>query len=174
MMASTLACPGDKTSYGEIIAATATWFEGNKPIARTGDKASCRKCNGYFELLASVQDWAEAGKAYPATGGRMLCRCPDHYVYGSATQSTSTGAGYLTSRNTHQPPVAAQQAQYSNARNGIRVQCAGDDDPLLAGCRYPLMFPDGRSEVGVTDEHRITGWHFAESADDISLHILTD
>lgn len=56
MMARALACLGDKTSYGEIISATATWFEGNKPIARTGDKASCSKCNGYFEILASAQD----------------------------------------------------------------------------------------------------------------------
>ena len=62
-MARALACLGDKTSYGEIISATATWFEGNKAIARTGDKASCSKCDGYFELLASAQDWAEEGRA---------------------------------------------------------------------------------------------------------------
>ncbi|HFZ8854733.1 TPA: PAAR domain-containing protein [Salmonella enterica subsp. houtenae serovar 1,40:z4,z23:-] len=100
MMARALACLGDKTSYGEIISATTSWFEGSKAIARTGDKASCSKCNGYFEILASAQDWAEEGKAYAATGDRVLCRCPDHYVYGSATQSTSTGTGSLTSRNT--------------------------------------------------------------------------
>ncbi|MFU0869542.1 PAAR domain-containing protein [Kluyvera ascorbata] len=111
MIARALACLGDKTSYGEIISTTATWFEGNKPIARTGDKASCSKCNGYFEILASAQDWAEEGKAYAATGDKVLCRCPDHYVYGSASQSTSTGVGSLTSRNTSQSPVAAQQAQ---------------------------------------------------------------
>ncbi|WP_455427907.1 hypothetical protein [Dryocola sp. LX212] len=44
----------------------------------------------------------------------------------------------------------------------------------MAGCRYTLMLPDGRSEAGVTDEHGATGWHYAESADDINLHILTD
>ncbi len=174
MMARALACLGDKTSYGEIISATASWFEGSKAIARTGDKASCRKCNGYFEILASAQDWVEEGKAYAATGDRVLCRCPDHYVYGSATQSTSTGTGSLTSHNTSQSSVPAQQAQDSSARNCIRFQCAGDDGQLMAGCRYTLMFPDGRSEAGVTDEHGVTGWHYAESANDISLHILTD
>lgn len=136
MMARALACLGDKTSYGEIISATASWFEGSKAIARTGDKASCSKCNGYFEILASAQDWAEEGKAYAATGDRVLCRCPDHYVYGSATQSTSTGTGSLTFRNTSQSPVPAQQAQDSGARNCIRFQCAGDDGQLMAGCRY--------------------------------------
>lgn len=85
MMARALACFGDKTSYGEIISATASWFEGSKAIARTGDKASCSKCNGYFEILASAHDWAEEGKAYADTGDRVLYRYPEHYVYGSAT-----------------------------------------------------------------------------------------
>lgn len=102
------------------------------------------------------------------------CCCPDHYVYGSATQSTSTGTGSLTSRNTSQSPVPAQQAQDSGARNCICFQCAGDDGQLMAGCRYTLVFPDGRSEAGVIDEHGVTGWHYAESAENINLHILMD
>ncbi|HHA1913769.1 TPA: PAAR domain-containing protein [Enterobacter asburiae] len=85
-MARALACLGDKTSYGEIISATASWYEGSKAIARTGDKASCSKCSGYFEILASAQDWAEEGKAYAATGDRVLlprslCVRFSHAVY---------------------------------------------------------------------------------------------
>ena len=174
MMARALACLGDKTSYGKIISATATCFEGNKAIARTGDKASCSKCSGYFDILASAQDWSEEGKAYVATGDRVLCRCPDHYVYGSTTQFTSTGTGALTSRNTSQSSIPAQQARDATARNCIRFQCAGDDGELMAGCRYTLIFPDGRSEAGITDEHGVTKWHFAESAENINLHILMD
>ncbi|MDA8502784.1 PAAR domain-containing protein [Citrobacter sp. Awk 2] len=174
MMARALACLGDKTSYGEIISATASWFEGSKAIARTGDKASCSKCNGYFEILASAQDWAEEGKAYAATGDRVLCRCPDHYVYGSATQSTSTGTGSLTSRNTSQSPVPVQQTQDSGARNCIRFQCADDDGRLMVDCRYVLMFPDGHTEMGNTDNQGMTVWHHAESAENINLHILMD
>jgi uncharacterized Zn-binding protein involved in type VI secretion len=174
MVARALACLGDQTSYREIISATGSWFEGSKAIARAGDKASCSKCNGYFEILASAQDWAEEGKAYAATGDRVLCRCPDHYVYGSATQSTSTGAGSLNSRNTRQSSVPVQQAQDASARNCIRFQCASDDGQLMAGCRYTLMFPDERSEAGVTDEYGVTGWHYAESAENINLHILMD
>lgn len=174
-MARALACLGDKTTYGQIISATASWYEGSKAIARTGDKASCSKCDGYFELLASAQDWAEEGRAYVATGDRVLCHCPDHYVYGSTTQFTSTGPGSLTSRNTCESSVPVQQAKDdSSARNCIRFQCADDDGQLMARCRYTLMFPDGRSETGVTDDDGVTGWHFAESAEDTTLHILTD
>lgn len=173
-MARVLACLGDKTSYGEIISATASWFEGNKAIARTGDKASCRKCNGYFELLASAQDWAEGGRAYVATGDRVLCRCPDHYVFGSTTQYTSTIPGLLTSRNTSHTSIPAQQTQDASTRNYIRFQCISDEEQLMACCRYTLIFPDGRSEAGVTDKHGVTEWHFSESAENIKLHILMD
>jgi len=85
MMARALACLGDKTSYGEIISATASWFEGSKAIARIGN-----------------------------------------------------------------------------------------DSQLMAGSRYTLMLPDGRAEAGVTDEHGVTGRHYAESAENINLHILMD
>lgn len=51
-MARALACLGDKTSYGEVISATATWFEGNKVIARNcirfqcaGDEGQLRMCD---------------------------------------------------------------------------------------------------------------------------------
>lgn len=171
-MTRALACLGDKTSYGTIISATASWFEGYKAIARTGDKASCSKCGGFFEILASAQDWSEEGKAYVATGDRVLCRYPDHYVYGSTTQFTNTPIGSLTTRNTSQSSVPAQQSRDSSARNCIRFQCSDDGGQLMACCRYTLMFPDGRSETGVTDEQGVTGWHFSESTADINLHVL--
>ncbi|MCS3433966.1 PAAR domain-containing protein [Klebsiella sp. BIGb0407] len=173
-MTRALACLGDKTRYGEIITATASWFEEHKPIARTGDKASCSQCKGYFEILASAQDWLEEGKAYAATGDRVLCRCPDHYIYGSATQFIRTGLGSLTSRNTRQSSVPAQQGEDASPRNSIRFQCIGDDGQLLIHCRYTLIFPDDRSEAGITDGQGMTAWHLAESAEDINLHMLTD
>lgn len=173
-MARALACLGDRTSYGQIISATASWFEGDKAIARTGDKASCSKCNGYFAILASAQDWAEDGKAYAATGDRVLCRCPDHYVYGSATQFTSTGTGFLNSKNTSQSSVPAQQVKDHSMRNSIRFQCLEDNGRLMTRCRYTLMFPDGRFEAGMTDENGVTGWHFSDSVENINMHILMD
>jgi len=170
-MTRALACLGDKTSYGEILSATASWFEGHKAIARTGDKASCSKCEGDFEILGSAQDWLEEGKAYAATGDRVLCRCPSHYIYGSATQFISTDTG---SRTTSRSPVPVQQAEDVCSRNSIRFQCLSDDGQLLVNCRYNLIFPDNRSEVGVTDSQGMTEWHFAESAENINLHMIID
>lgn len=60
------------------------------------------------------------------------------------------------------------------AGTGFRSPELYDDGQLMAGCRYTLMFPDGRSEAGVTDEHGVTGWHYAESAINITLNILMD
>lgn len=173
-MTRALACLGDKTSYGEIISASASWSEGLKAIAQTGDKASCSKCNGVFEVMASAQDWIENRKAYVATGDRVLCRCPDHYVFGSTTQFTDTPTGSLTSRNTNKSSIPLQQSQDSSDRHCLRFKCADDNGQLMARCRYTLMFPDGRSEAGVTDEQGVTEWHFAESAADINLHIIGD
>ncbi|WP_447748513.1 S-type pyocin domain-containing protein [Pseudomonas nicosulfuronedens] len=84
-----LACLGDKTTFGEIISATATWFEGNKPIAQRGDLARCDKCKGIFPINGTAYEWSEQ-QPYVATGDRVLCRCPNHVVYGSTTQYTDS------------------------------------------------------------------------------------
>ncbi|GLU37914.1 hypothetical protein Pssp01_20070 [Pseudomonas sp. NBRC 100443] len=86
-----LACLGDKTTYGEIISATASWFEGNKAIAQTGDLARCSKCKGTFPIFGTAYEWSEQ-QPYVATGDRVLCGCPDHVVYGSTTQYTDSPA----------------------------------------------------------------------------------
>lgn len=171
-MARSLACLGDKTSYGSIVSATASWFEGSKAIAQTGDKASCSQCDGYFELLASAQGWIEEGHAYVASGDRVLCGCPDHYVFGSAMQYTNTGE--LTSRDISYPSVSEQQVQNCGVRNGICFQCVSDEGQIMACYHYTLIFQDGRYETGMTDEQGMTGWHFSESAENIKLHILMD
>lgn len=86
-----LACLGDKTTYGEVISATATWFEGNRPIAQRGDLARCGKCKGTFPINGTAYEWSES-QPYVATGDRVLCKCPDHVVYGSTTQYTDSPA----------------------------------------------------------------------------------
>ncbi|WP_312690266.1 hypothetical protein [Kosakonia sp.] len=55
------------------------------------------------------------------------------------------------------------------------LQCADyDDGRMIIACRYVLMFPDGHTEKGSTDNEGIAEWHFAESAENIKLHILMD
>lgn len=84
-----LACLGDLTTFGKITSATSTWLEGNKPIAQRGDLAWCSKCNNTFPIYGTADDWFEA-QPYVATGDKVLCRCPNHVVYGSATQYTNS------------------------------------------------------------------------------------
>lgn len=96
-----LVCFGDKTTYGEVVSATATWFEGNNAIAQTGDLARCDKCKGTFPINGTAYEWSER-RPYVATGDRVLCRCPDHVVFGSTTQYTSslaTSTALSTQRN---------------------------------------------------------------------------
>ncbi|MBD9680432.1 PAAR domain-containing protein [Pseudomonas sp. PDM18] len=90
-----LACLGDQTTYGNIISATATWFEGDKAIAQLGDKAWCGKCNGAFPIIGTAYEWSEK-QPYVATGDKVACRCPDHVVYGSTTQFTTSPAAAST------------------------------------------------------------------------------
>lgn len=110
-MVRALACLGDKTSYGEII-------------------------------TASALDWMENGKAYVATGDRVLCGGPNHYVFGTATQYTSSGAGTLTTLDTSQLSIMMQSSQDVSSRKCIRFKCADDDGRLMVDCRYVLILPD--------------------------------
>ena len=94
-MARPLACLGDKTTYGKVLSGTATWYEGDRPIAQTGDLARCDKCDGSFPIIGTATDWCEE-QPYVATGDRVACRCPDHVVYGSTTQITTSPASTRT------------------------------------------------------------------------------
>ncbi|WP_447867475.1 colicin E3/pyocin S6 family cytotoxin [Rahnella bonaserana] len=85
-MIRALVCLGDKTTYGAVLSASSTWFEGTRALALTGDMASCSKCGGTYQIAGTVVDMSEDGKAFVATGDRVLCQCPNHVVFGSTTQ----------------------------------------------------------------------------------------
>ncbi|WP_174446760.1 S-type pyocin domain-containing protein, partial [Pseudomonas japonica] len=95
---------GDKTTYGQVVSATAIWCEGDKPIVQSGDLAHCEKCNGTFPIIGTAFEWSEK-QPYAATGDRVACRCPDHVVYGS-TRMISTSL----------PPEQSAAAQSANFR----------------------------------------------------------
>lgn len=58
-MARPLACLGDKTTYGKVLSGTATWYEGDRPIAQTGDLARCDKCDGSYPIIGTATDWSQ-------------------------------------------------------------------------------------------------------------------
>ncbi len=91
-MIRALVCLGDKTTYGAVLSASSTWFEGTRALALTGDMASCSKCGGTYQIAGTVVDMSEDGKAFVATGDRVLCRCPNHVVFGSTTQFVDSAA----------------------------------------------------------------------------------
>ncbi|MFJ4371429.1 S-type pyocin domain-containing protein [Pseudomonas japonica] len=112
-MGRPLACLGDKTTYGQVVSATAIWCEGDKPIVQSGDLAHCEKCNGTFPIIGTAFEWSEK-QPYAATGDRVACRCPDHVVYGSTRMiSTSLPPGNVAgsqSANFRETPAAANMA----------------------------------------------------------------
>lgn len=169
-MARALVCLGDKTSYGEVISASASWFENDKPIAQLSDRAWCSKCKGTFQILASAADWGEQ-QPYVATGDRVLCNCHDHYVFGSATQYTSTSEGILYSRNSGITEVITQ---VNADQHRVRFLCTDDNNQPMIDCRYTLILQNGQTEAGITDAQGYTDWNYAEASTPINLHVLTD
>ena len=131
-----LVCLGDKTTYGEVISATTTWFEGDKAIAQTGDLALCRKCKGMFPIYGTASDWSEQ-QPYVATGDRVLCGCPDHVVYGSATQYTTVASNSM--------PASAQ----SRSVNAPAPSPAGSAMPPAAA---PLKTAPRPATNGLAEE----------------------
>ncbi|MDN6875655.1 PAAR domain-containing protein [Pseudomonas citronellolis] len=163
-----LVCLGDKTTYGEVISATATWFEGNKAIAQTGDLARCSKCKGAFPIFGTAFDWSEQ-QPYVATGDRVLCGCPDHVVYGSTTQYTTTalspmGATAQASSFSVPAPASSQFAKSFAVTDGETGQ------PLANRAYIALV--DGHRKVGLTDANGIAIVEALTAESVIELHVI--
>lgn len=142
-----LACIGDKTTFGEVISATTTWFEGSKAIAQTGDLARCSKCKGAFPILGTAFDWSEQ-QPYVATGDKVLCGCSDHVVYGSTTQYTAAVPGSMCA--TTQTTSFRAPCQESSRFAKSFVITDSDTGQPLANRAY-IALVDGNRKVGQTD-----------------------
>ena len=118
-----LACLGDKTTYGNVISASATWFEGNKAIAQTGDLAQCSKCKGAFPICGTAFDWSEQ-QPYVATGDRVLCGCPDHVVYGSTTQYTTVAPSSIAPIQPNAAPQTTTNSRASTSETATHTPTA--------------------------------------------------
>lgn len=132
-----------------------------------GDKTSpCPKC-GQPGVIASgdLRQTNPQGRAVAVDGSPVHCACATgtNFVIAAGNPSTAKIIG-----------AQSQSGQQSSSRNTLRFQCADDDGRLMVDCRYVLMFPDGHTETGNTDNQGMTEWHYAESAENINLHILMD
>lgn len=163
-----LVCLGDKTTYGEVISATTTWFEGNKAIAQTGDLALCSKCKGAFPIFGTAFDWSEL-QPFVATGDKVLCGCPDHVVYGSTTQYTgsaprpepATGQAASVSDHIPSPLRYAKSFAVSDSHTG---------KPLANRAFIALV--DGHRRVGLTDANGIAIVEAPTADSVIELHVV--
>lgn len=167
-----LACIGDKTTYGEVLSASATWFEGNKPIVQSGDLARCSQCKGAFPIIGTAHDWSEQ-QPYVAMGDKVACGCSDHVVYASATQYTTVASNSehtfsqtSTFDNSAPPPIHiaksfAQSFAITDSHTGMP----------LANRTYIAMV-DGLRKVGVTDSKGIAYVEAYTASSVIELHVM--
>lgn len=162
---------GDKTTTGAtcIAGSGSRWTVNGRRKLYVGDKTTrCPKCgeSGVIVTGDSRQTNPQQ-RAVAINGSLVLCKCP------SGSNHVIAGGG---------PPMAKASASETKtsvpanvtSRNTIRFKCAEDNGTSIPKSRYVLIFPDGRSEEGLTDTQGFTEWHYADSSDNVSLHILTD
>jgi uncharacterized Zn-binding protein involved in type VI secretion len=167
-----LACLGDKTTYGEVISASATWFEGDKPIVQSGDLARCSQCKGAFPIIGTAYDWSEQ-QPYVAMGDRVACRCSDHVVYASTTQYTSTASSSThtsapASKSENPAPAAIYLAK-SFAQSFV-VTDSNTGRPLAN--RTYIALVDGYRKVGITDSNGTAYVEASTAASIIEIHVM--
>lgn len=151
-MARALVCLGDKTTYGAVLSASSSCYEGNRALALTGDMASCSKCGGVYQIIGTVFDMSEDGKAFVATGDRVLCGCPNNVVVGSTTQYVSP-AGMAFSQNT---PVEAAALKTAEPVSPSAPPAAPVPVFAKSGERGT-----GNTEAGTTDESHYNFGHLS-------------
>lgn len=171
-----LACLGDQTTYGKIISATSTWLEDNKPIAQRGDLAWCGKCNGAFPIIGTADDWFEA-EPYVATGDQVACGCPNHVVYGSATQYTTTQAQiqaqYAAAHQAADALIAARAAVRPKGPYSGRFQLIDQKTGKpIAGRKVKVWTDDGWSAIETTDAEGQTAWVDRDTPQPIYLDLV--
>lgn len=155
---------GDKTSTGAVCyAGSQGWSVNGRRKLYVGDKTSpCPKCVQPGVIASGdLRQTNPQGRAVAVDGSPVRCGCAAgaNYVIAAGTPST---ADFVSAQNL--------PARQSSSLNTLRFQCADDDDGrLMIACRYVLMFPDGHTETGSTDNQGMTEWHFAEFAKNINL-----
>lgn len=163
-----LVCLGDKTTFGEVISATATWFEGNKAIAQTGDLARCSKCKGAFPIFGTAFDWSEQ-QPYVATGDRVLCGCPNHVVYGSTTQYT-TAALSPAPTAPQTPNLSTPVSTLPRFAKSFAITDSNTGQPLANRAYIALI--DGYRRPGLTDANGIATVEAPTADSVIELHVV--
>lgn len=158
---------GDKTTTGAtcIAGPGSRWTVDGRRKLYVGDKTTrCPKCGETGVIVSGDPHQTNPdGRAVVVDRSPVLCKCPANHVIAGSGSARSKPAVTRT-----------QPEQKPQDRNTIRFKCTDDSGQLMGDCQYILFFPDGQSEEGNTDSQGFTAWHFADSPENISLHVLGD
>lgn len=160
---------GDKTSTGATCFASLTRssVHGRYKL-HIGDKTSpCPKCGKAGAIAEGNQHHTQNSVAVAVDGSPISCGCTPGTNYLIAPGVVTGGHSPDDRRNEHPSPN-------NTTRKKINFQCSDDNGDLLLQHHYQLVFPDGHTEEGRTDQNGRTAWHFAENTTDIHLNIFME
>ncbi|WP_373225792.1 PAAR domain-containing protein [Enterobacter cloacae complex sp. ESBL7] len=160
---------GDKTSTGATCYASLTRssVHGRYKL-HLGDKTSyCPKCDKVGEIVGGNAHQTQDSISVAVDGAPVRCGCPAGINYLIAP-------GIITRSAIPVDQLNEINSAKNSSLNKINFQCSDDNGSLLKQHRYQLMFPDGHTEEGKTDDNGMTAWHFADSARGIHLNVFME
>lgn len=172
---------GDKTTCGgRILSGASDDTYMGKQRVRESDPVSCGKHEGRFRVCGGMGDTYNVDGVLRQWAGSIesfsSCPCRARFVPSMWTDAYdyNCNSGLVAEREQRAVQQQSTDTGEKIARNMIRFACADDDEKLFANVPYILIFSDGREETGTTDAQGKTGWHYADEAENITLHILMD
>ncbi|WP_261804236.1 PAAR domain-containing protein [Serratia marcescens] len=179
---------GDQTTTGgRVLNGARTVFCQNKAVAFIGSISFCPQCktSGVIRRTQPFNVFAE-DRPVCIEGDIVECRCP----VGVNRLIASSGAfefigyddgcvGYSISSADSEGELLSlydEQRQSASANESktdymIQFHCMNDDGSAMAHHHYTLLFADGFTETGITNEFGDTGWYSHESAQIVTINM---
>ncbi|HIE5387560.1 TPA: S-type pyocin domain-containing protein [Enterobacter cancerogenus] len=135
-----LAKLGDKTSFGQIVSASANISDEGVKLAVDGDMAYCNNCKDSFPIVATYKGWIGDGKLVVGDGDTVLCKCKNNVVFATSHYSgCSSRESRTVSASSNVIPLSASQG----VKEAITVV------PVFA---KSVLRGTGNTDAGTADE----------------------
>lgn len=135
-----LAKLGDKTSFGQIVSASANISDEGVKLAVDGDMAYCNNCKDSFPIVATYKGWIGDGKLVVGDGDTVLCKCKNNVVFATSHYSgCSSRESRTVAASSNVIPLSASQG----AKEAITVV------PVFA---KSVLRGTGNTDAGTADE----------------------
>lgn len=158
-MRKAIACLGDSTTTGgKIIHASSTMYDDQKPIALSGDEATCGKCKGVFKIIGTGEGILECGRMAVVHGDFLLCPCKKNRIV------SSLNAGYFILDDGESSANYSQRHDLARGGTHDREQLFDEQFQLIdrysdmpcADTEYAIVRQNGVVEYGRTDSEGYT------------------